>query len=157
MTSVSNIHNLSIVRRGNHFIYVRAPYTGWLSGWALIDGPWYSYLHKMSAGKRFVEVIRFSAVNFFYRDDEVPSPSALSPVVWEKLPLSNHFIHPRQIRDHFLAERWSSYLQRRAKMAFRLFPDGALPAYLDQMEFEEDYQKHLEHTLWCEQGDLRCR
>lgn len=120
---------LSIVRRGNHFIYLDG------AGWVLIDGPWFDRLEKSRVEFHLISVLAFEPISFTATGSPETGPPP--PNEWERTAW-----HPGGMSLHpdlgCLAWRWNQVLAERRKAGYRIWPDGKLPCYFNRLEFVDD-------------------
>lgn len=138
----------SIIRRGNHFIYLET------CGWVLIDGPWFKQLEG-HIDQRAIKIFSMkpSPIEMVEESEPYPDVTETREVTWERIrwhpgfglpyrPTYDSIVIDRRglligFRGVRMEERWLKYLGGRTKSGWRM-PDGKLPAYLCQPEFEED-------------------
>lgn len=139
----------SIVRRGNHFIHLDG------CGWVLIDGPWYKQLEGY-IDRPYMIMHSLKPVSIAMIDPSEPYPDTIETkeVTWERVKWHSGFgLHfyctynsiVVEYKGHLIGfkgvrieERWQKCLSHRLRLGWRMLPDGKLPAYLCQMELEED-------------------
>lgn len=125
------LHNPSIVRRGNHFIQIDGK-------WALIDGPWFRYLESFQLNHVILDyapppamVWDMQGIPYFERRD---------CVMWERIMWHpGHHLHPQMVGR--MDERWNDVQWKRVRGAYIMLPDGGLPAFLNHREWigDEDW------------------
>lgn len=120
----------SIVRRGNHFLYLES------SGWVLIDGPWFERL-SLHKNEWRVRVLSTEPTPCCSLARPPLTWTPVSELVWEKVRW-----HPGLLL-RFTEVIWSNYLKyqkmrdwelKRHRYGWRTLPDGRLPAYFNGVD-----------------------
>lgn len=151
-----------IIRRGNHFIYLRE------MGWVLIDGEWYQRLNSYNYGDR-IAVPCYAPFSPTDTTDCSPIEPAPSPLVWERVKYQPSNYRPQFGRDKWftayllahvpsrtdpdnhlinilenrLAKKWYNRLRNNTKIGWRLLPDGKLPCFWNNPEWIERGQEDM--------------
>ena len=120
----------SIVRDGNHFIYLGG------SGWVLIDGPWFKAFE--ASGHRNVLTIPIPPKTNWslVESDYVPTNFEMETFQWER-----GYWHPGGRNpfntNSYLWVRWQEVLGNRTKPGWRVKPDGRLPLTFCSLTLEQ--------------------
>ena len=145
--------NRSVVRRGNHFIRLE-------NEWCLIDGPWFSYLERLSNGSSMpVRLPYFGASDVIVREmtaDEMYehlSSSNIQEVEWMPKRWYPGFVNPWRFRREIdpeppMLNRWNAWMAGRIKTGYILLPDGRLPEFLAAPDTKGDEDAYWWHDAW---------
>lgn len=121
--------NRSIIRNGNHFIYLES------LGWVLIDGPWFERMNP-DLGIVVFSKWRPRPISLIF-STTVPVLVEFEIIEWEQVnwdfPLVNYTFGSRlycKYREMFIRFRY--------KTGWRVCPDGQLPILHNALEWNDE-------------------
>lgn len=129
----------SIIRNGNHFIYLDN------TGWVLIDGPWFDMLpSQLKIMRYYVRMYSPPDCNAYLEPPPIPEFVEFKEMIWEKL---NWLPCYTIVNDDFrLSFKYKEFVYKyRYKVGWRIHPGGQLPVYFNALDWypEMEFDLHL--------------
>lgn len=124
-------HHKSIIRDGNHFIWLDG------SGWVLIDGPWFEQMRPYARGA--FPVFRAPKPRP-WAFEMITSPYATASIEyleWEPVSWSHSYM--RFSHEHPKWWSWQKVNLNRIWRGWRVKGSGALPAHMGSVEPVSEY------------------